>query len=488
VNVPAMFTGTKSLKPLFRVASFPPVLLAWTCLIIFWPLADVLRKWGGLNQPLYILQMLTPFILVLFLWNKRAIKLEFTIVLPCLAIAILTGVPAFYYSFAEYSFAFLGVWILNLSALLGPSLLICASIQKSVFSDKYIRSGINSIVSLVSILLLLNSTLAVVQSVLGRSHLLSAAAGGALDAQISTNTAIELRAPGLFTFIVGSANFSIICFMFLISSFLCTVSKRASLFRFLALASLPVAVIRSISRVFLFGLIVVGAPYASLLPRLRAALIGFAFLLFCLILIYILPDFRLLVEDGYTNFSVRVSESGGVGEGIVSRFFETLFSDAYGSDSALINNIGLWLSIDPLSALFGFGLGFSSPLFRFVKGEQYVDYGFISLDGQEFMLGETAFTSLLADMGIVGISAYIFLVIKVYVVFLKKFPVLPLTQTRAFALCSILALTLSYNYVYFRPSNFLFSSSIMLTPFACNSLINSKKVTPLRSLGSTPVL
>jgi hypothetical protein len=449
------------------LSRWPPVLLAWSFLILFWPLSDALRKWTGLNQPFFILQMIIPFFLILFLWTKKCIIFEKSIVFPCLLIALPSGFLALYNSFVNNSFILFLIWLLSLSALLGPPLLICAT-----FSTTYVyyvpgMSTVSRLVSFVSILLLLNSILLVFQSVLGRNHFLSIGAGGIFGAQLSTNTEIEIRAPGLFTFINGSSNFSVVCVIFLFSSILTSVSSRSALFRSLALLSLPIAVIRSISRTFAATVLIVSLPWIRYLFGLTSLIVFSIFSFVC----FLSYDLSFLLSEGVLSFQKRINDANGIYDGFLLRFFSTLFSDFGGSDSSLFSLLPKWLSSDPLAAVFGSGLGFSSPLYRFFSSPD-TSYGFLNIDGSSVLLGEMASTTILYEIGIFGFVAYLYLIFSFFSIFFRKFFPKRSSAGSNYFVSSFFALAFSFSYIYFRPANFLFTSSLVLTPFACSLLFD----------------
>jgi hypothetical protein len=449
----------------------PPLVLAWFWMILVWPLGDLLRKFAGLNEPIYILHLLMPALVAGYLWQKKALRLHSSIVAPSLTLAALTGALALYYAITTYTLFYLGVWLLCLSALIGPPFLLCAALPIRENTRVVPREAGNRLIALVATLLIANSILAVAQSVLGRSHFLSVGAGGALDSQIGTNTAIELRAPGLFTFVVGSASFSVIAFIFLMGSLGFAVSKRTELLRLLALLLLPIAVVRTISRLFVINLLFGGLPYISLLKRARFILSALVLFLVATLLLVFVPTLQDLVTEGYVNFVTRFTDADGLIDGIILRFFTQLYSDPTESGS-LITSFSSWFVNDPLAALFGYGLGFSSPLFRFVQGSSDTAYGFIIVDGKSFLLGETAFSSLFADLGLFGLLSYLALLIQTSFLFLRKFPPLPLTVARAPNLSFFLIFLISLNSVYFRPSSVFYTSLIVLTP-AVRTLLSS---------------
>ena len=450
----------------------PPLVVAWFWMILVWPLGDLLRKFAGLNEPIYILHLLMPALVAGYLWQKKALRLHSSIVAPSLTLAALTGALALYYAITTYTLFYLGVWLLCLSALIGPPFLLCAALPILENTRVVPRAAGNRLIASVAMLLIANSILSVAQSVLGRSHFLSVGAGGALDSQIGTNTAIELRAPGLFTFVVGSASFSVIAFIFLMGSLGFAVSKRTEFLRLLSLLLLPIALLRSISRQFLFNVLLAALPFIRILTRARFILSALGLSLVAILALFFLPALQELSTEGYVNFVQRFTEAGGLIDGIVLRFFNQLFSDPTESGS-LITSFGSWFADDPLAALFGYGLGFSSPLFRFVQGSSDSAYGFIIVDGKSFLLGETAFSSLFADLGLFGLLSYLALLIQAFFLFLRKFPPLPLTAVRAPNFSSFLIFLISLNSVYFRPSSVFYTSLIVLTPAVCTLLSSS---------------
>lgn len=435
-----------------------------------------MRKWGGLNQPVYVLQLLTPFLLLLFLLRKRAWKGLRMVVVPALMLSFTTGLSALYYSFTEYSLAYLGVWLLSLSALLGPPLLFCTASSAFKGDYKALQKTTRKSIAFVSSLFFFNNLLSIIQSVLGRSHFLSIGAGGAFDAQIGTNTAIELRAPGFFTFATGNAAFSIICLVFLLASLGYRAGLLVNLIRLLAFLSLPIALARSISRLFLFSLLVVVLPFSSLLlwrKTLISLLISSGVFI---IFLFVFPGVQDLLLDGLFNFETRISDAGGVADGIIARFFNTLFLDAGGGGETLFTNLGPWYRNDPFAMLFGYGLGFSTPLFRFAQGAQETAYGFVQFDGRQFLLGETFYSSLLAELGVVNLVVYFWLAINTLRVFLRNFPLQPLTASRTYIYAVFAALLLAFSTPYFRPAAVLSFCLWALTPHVCQLLFSPRTV------------
>jgi len=463
-----------SIYPYLRFRS--PVLRAWIIVIIWWPLGDILRKWGGLNQPVYVLQLLTPFLLLLFLITNRAWMIQRLVAVPAVVLAIITGLTALYYSVTEYSYEYLGVWFLSLSALLGPPLLFC--ISSNAFRGDYeaLSRTMRRFIAVVSILFFLNNLLSVIQSIVGRSHFLSVGAGGAFDAQIGTNTGIELRAPGFFTFATGNAAFSVICVVFLLASLGCRTGAQTKLIRTLALLSLPFALARSISRLFLFNLLVVVIPFLTRLLKPKAFLSLLLITSVFSIFLFFSPGTLDLLLDGILNFEKRIVDAGGVADGIVARFFNTLFLDAGGGAETLFTNLGPWFVSDPLSMLFGYGLGFSGPLFRFAQGAQDTAYGFVQLDGRQFLVGEAFYASLLAELGVVSLAVYFWLAISTMRVFVNNFPLQPLAASRSYVYAVFLAILLAFTTPYFRPAAVLSFSLWALMPHVCKLFFSPKKV------------
>lgn len=338
------------------------------------------------------------------------------------------------------------------------------------------RAGI--LISITSLLFLANNILSIAQSVLGRSHFLSASAGGALDAQIATNTAIELRAPGFFTFVLGSANFSAICTIFLLSSFLVVVPIRASFLRALALLSFPLAIARSISRGFLFLILTIVLPWIRFVITTRVVIALLFLVSSFLVLSYLQPNLFDLLNDGLANFQQRIDDAEGVTDGILVRFVNSFTAHLADGKDSLFFNLLPWFRTDPFSMLFGLGLGFSGPLFRFSQGIPGI-YGFIYVNGKEFLLGETFYPSLLAELGVVNMALYFWLVVNSVRFFLRSFPLLPFVRSRVYVHASFIALILALvnpTTPYFRPLTVLFLSSTVLTPFVCQSLFGRERV------------
>ena len=456
-----------------------PVLRAWSVLIVFWPLSDALRKWGGLNQPVYVLQMLFPFLIAFFLWRRNALTLHRSILTPALLLTTVTGVTALYYSITDYSVAFLVVWFLSLSALIGPALLLCTKVDIPPSNVAWVRNRANTLVVITSFLASLNNILTTMQSVLGRSHILSVGAGGVLEGQIKTNTEIELRSPGLFTFVLGSAGFSAICIIFLLSSFSIALPRHTNILRSFALLSLPMAIARSISRSFLFLILSVSVPWIQFLIRAR-------FLLWALIIALLLfflglssPGMIETFAEGYSNFERRITDAGGVSEGIIARFFSSFYLHEGGGTDSLFFHIAPWVRSDPLAGLFGYGLGFSGPLFRFSQGINDTAYGYVYVENNEFIIGETFYPSLLSDIGIINMPIYFWMIFSLVKVFLRSFPFFPLVISRAYVHGSCIAFILAIvnpTTPYFRPLSVFFFSASVLTPFVCQALFDPKAV------------
>lgn len=455
-----------------------PVLFAWAFLVLFWPLSDALRKWGGLNQPAYALQMLVPFIICFFLFRQNALYLHRDIKTPALLLTLSTGLIAFYHSITNYSLAYLGVWFLSLSALIGPLLLLCVKNDIRPVKLNIVNKQAGNLVSIISILFFTNNILSIAQSILGRSHFLSASAGGALDAQIRTNTAIELRAPGFFTFVLGSANFSAICTIFLLSSFLVVLPVRASILRSLAFLSFPIALARSISRGFLFLILTVILPWIRFIITPRVVFAVLFLISSFLVLSYLYPNLFDLLNDGLANFQQRIDDADGVTDGVIIRFIDSFFAHiAYEKDSLFFNLLP-WFRDDSFSMLLGLGLGYSGPLFRFSQGISDI-YGFINVNGKVFLLGETFYPSLLAELGVVNIALYFWLVVNSIRFFLRSFPLLPFIRSRVYVHASFIAFILALvnpTTPYFRPLSVLFLSATVLTPFVCKYLFGRERV------------
>ncbi len=456
-----------------------PVLRAWSLLIIFWPLSDALRKWGGLNQPVYAVQMLFPFLIGYYLWRRNALVLHRSILTPALLLTSVTGVTALYYSMTGYSAAYLGVWFLSLSALIGPALLLCTKVDILPSNDVLFRKRASNLVAITSLLSLANNILTTMQSVLGRSHVLSATAGGAVDAQIATNTEIELRSPGFFTFVLGNAGFSAICIIFLLSSFSIPLPKHTIILRSFSLLSLPMAVVRSISRSFLFLVISVSLPWIQFLIRARFFLWALVIALFFLLASLSSPGMIETFAEGYSNFERRMTEAGGVSEGIVVRFLSSFYLHEGGGNDSLFFHLVPWVRSDPLAGLFGYGLGFSGPLFRFSQGIKDTAYGYVSVENNEFIIGETFYPSLLSDIGIINLLIYFWMIINLVRVFLRSFPIFPFSLSRAYVHASYIAFILAIvnpTTPYFRPLSVFFFIASVLTPSVCRVLFDPNAV------------
>lgn len=446
--------------------------------MLLWPLSDALRKWGGLNQPVYALQMLAPFIIVFFLWRRNALYLHRDIKTPALLLTLSTGLTALYYCIADYSLAYFAVWLLSLSALIGPLLLLCARMNERPANLNLVNKRAASLVSITSLLFLANNILSIAQSVLGRSHILSASAGGALDAQIQTNTAIELRAPGFFTFVLGSANFSAICTIFLLSSFLVVLPLRASILRALAFLSFPIALARSISRGFLFLILTIILPWIRFVITPRVVIAVLFLVSSFLVTSYLYPNLFDLLYDGLANFQQRIDDAEGVADGILIRFANSFTAHLADGKDSLFFNLVPWFRTDSFSMLFGLGLGFSGPLFRYTQGIPGI-YGFIYVNGKEFLLGETFYPSLLAELGVINITFYFWLVLNSIRFFLKSFPLLPFVISRVYVHASFIAFILALvnpTTPYFRPLSVIFLSTSVLTPFVCQFLFGRERV------------
>ena len=237
--------------------------------------------------------------------------------------------------------------------------------------------------------------------------------------------------------------------------------------RAFALLSIPVAVIRSISRTFLAIVIVISLPYITLFKRLQPLIL---LSLFLAVVFVLFPGFGDLIFEGLQNFFRRIDDSSGIQVGIIQRFFYSFVTDAGGSQRSIFLRLPEWLASDPLSALFGYGLGYYSPLFRLVSGSDSVAYGAIDLKDYSIVLGENAFTSLVADVGLIGLLAYGFLLFSLIKIYLRKFPVGLFASARKLNLSAFLALLLAYSVVYFRPANLLFSCGVALLPLVCQFL------------------
>jgi hypothetical protein len=174
-----------------------------------------------------------------------------------------------------------------------------------------------------------------------------------------------------------------------------------------------------------------------------------------------------LFRDGLDNFDKRIVDSGGIQEGILIRFFNALFIDAGGGSESLLTNLGPWFRNDPLAMLFGYGLGFSGPLFRFVQGAQDTAYGFVQFDGRQFLVGETFSSSLVAELGVINLVFYFWLAINTLRSFVKTFPLLPLASSPAYVYAVFLALLLQFVTPYFRPAAVMSFTLWVLTPHVC---------------------
>lgn len=464
-----------------------PVLQAWLILIVFWPLSDALRKWGGLNQPLYVLQMIFPFLIAHFLWRRDALFLHRSILTPALFLTTFTGVTALYYSLTDYSATYLGVWFLSLSALIGPALLMCAKVDIPLYHVTLDRNRANRPVVITSLLLLINNILTVMQSVLGRAHVLSVGAGGVVEGQIRTNTEIELRSPGFFSFVLGSAGFSAICLIFLLASFSIVLPRFTTIVRSAALLSLPMAVVRSISRGFLFLILSVAVPWFQFLTRSRFFIWAPIIALLVLFMALSSPGMMETFAQGYGNFERRITDSGGVSEGIFGRFFSSLYLHEGGGTDSLFFHLMPWVRSDSLSAIFGYGLGFSGPLFRFSQGIKDTAYGYVYVEDNQFIVGETFYPSLLSDIGILNFLIYLWLVLNLFRLFMRSFHFFPLAATRAYVHCSYIAFVLAIvnpTTPYFRPHSLFFFSASVLTPFVCQLLFDRKHVEKKRRFHS----
>jgi hypothetical protein len=327
------------------------------------------------------------------------------------------------------------------------------------------------------------------QSVLGRSHVLSVGAGGVVEAQIRTNTDIELRSPGFFSFVLGSAGFSVICLIFLLSSFSISLPKYTTILRSFALLSLPMAVARSISRGFLFLILPVSVPWTQFLIRARLFIWLPIIALFILFFGLSFPGTIEIFAEGYSNFVRRITDAGGVSEGIVARFLSSLYLHESGGADSLFFHLIPWVRNDPLAGLFGYGLGFSGPLFRFSQGIQDAAYGYVHVDNITFLIGETFYPSLLSDIGIVNMLIYLWLIVGMIRVFMRAFPILPLVVSRAYVHSSYIAFMLALvnpTTPYFRPHSLLFFSASVLTPFVCQILFDPKSVEKTYRFRSQP--
>lgn len=459
-----------------RTETIPPIISVWAFLIVFWPLGDILRKWGGLNQIVYVLQMLVPVMAIFFLLIRNSWSPRSSIFFPACFIFLITGLAGTYYSISTFSSSYIFAWALGLSTLLGPPLLLCTLKQKSPSSSLLINRMAYTLIILVSILFLTNNLLSIVQSVVGRDHILSVGAGGALDAQIRTNTEIELRAPGFFTFINGNVLFSCISLLFLMASLSKpNVGPYAKLIRSVAFLSFPLTLVRSISRLYLFQSLIVSTPFIGLFFNYRSSIVYLAFIVFCFIALFYIPNLQHIFHDGLYNFSQRIDDSGGISEGIIMRFFNTLFFDAGGGSETLFANIFPWILYDPLASFFGYGVGFSSPLHRFLSNYEDTSYGYIFLDGRSFLIGENFFSSLLADIGIIGFALYVLFLFNSILLFLRKFSLMPILSSKAYVYASFVLLLLAFTAPYSRPANSMSFTLVVLTPFVCEMLFSPRQ-------------
>lgn len=448
----------------------PPILRIWPFVVISWPIIDSLRKWGSLNQPLYFLSLLTPFFIVLYLFKKKQIIVPRSIRLPSFLLAVFTGLPALYYSFADYSPTYIIIWLLNLSILILPHYCLCISEPTASVTSQYLQKKASQICLLVSIFVLFNNVLSVLQSLLGRNHPLSATAGGILEGGIGTNTFIELRAPGFFTAVNGNAYFTVVCTIFLLTSIQKSVSWYAFVFRALAILTIPIAISRTISRNYLLTFAISISPFILRIFKPRFLISVASLLSVFLFLQDQLPFVSSIIADGVANFSLRIDTAGGFVDGLLVRYLNSFFVDAGGSETSLFGNLGNWFREDPLAMLFGYGLGYASPLFRFVSGSDNPDYGYIIVNRNPILLGEQMYVSLLAEAGIVNFIVYIFLLIASLRQFLNKFSLAPFSLKRIYVYSSFIFFLLCLNIPYFRPANVLALTSGLLTPSLCMSL------------------
>jgi len=319
-----------------------------------------------------------------------------------------------------------------------------------------------------SAILTVNNILTIAQSVLGNFHWLSAGTGGELGAQIGTNTAIELRSPGLFTFITGNASFSVISTIFILASMTFALPYWAQLLRLGSLFTLPIAIVRSISRTYFFLAQITLAPFLGYLMRKRFLVAAFTAVVLSSILLTLSPPIQSLIEDGFINFQGRMNDAGGIQEGIINRFINSFWEDAAGSGQGLIGNIIPWLQNDPLSALLGTGLGSSSPLFRFASNDVDTNYGLLSLNGIEIIVGETQISTLIYELGLINIIVYAWFLFGIFRHFRWLYSNYFHKSSRpAFFACLISFIASLYYGTYFRPGSVFANSSSILTLYAC---------------------
>lgn len=470
----------------------PPVIKAWFAMMVYWPINDLLRKWGGLNQILFPVILLSPLLVLVFLWRKKALFIPSSFVLPLLFLLFGTGTTALYYSFSSYGPRFIPVYLLSMSALVAPFLLVCATFKDGNQRSHQSSPHLNLYIVVISAIVLFNNILTIIQSGLSRYDWLNAGAGGEVG-QIATNTAIDIRAPGLFTFINGNSTYSVIALIFLLSSFFAASSTRiAASLRLMALLSLPLAIVRSISRTYLFTFLIIIVPFLRYFKR-KSFLLSFLVLISLFAFLLILnPNIQTLALDGLENFQSRVEGAGGLQEGLLQRFLDNFIGD--GAGNSLFYYIAEWFQHDPFASLLGLGIGSATPLFSYISGNQGATYSFIILSGKSFTIGELGLVTLLSETGVINFIFLIWLSFNFFCEYLRKFPlrIFQLSSSASFS-CFTLFLLLAIWNPYYRPFSIFGSSLAVLTSFVCKYLssIPTQRVSSLQRImpfsGSMPI-
>jgi hypothetical protein len=451
----------------YRINRLPTVFQVWFLMLMAWPILDSLRKFSALNQLLYPVQLSLPLIALLFLYKCRSLDIPRPVFFPLLYLFTFTLLPAFFFAVTNYGLSYLGVWFLSFSTLVGPWLLVCARFNRLDFAVPPPLPVIVCSISVVSVVFFVNNIITVIQSLVGKDHFLSVGAGGELGVQLTTNTAIELRAPGLFTFVTGNAGFSTIVTIFLLGSFVVPVSHWISLVRLLALGSLPASLLRSISRTFLFITLLVTAPFLTLIRSLRHFLPVFLALSLLLLLFVISPFSSSFLFDGFVQFQQRISDAGGVSDGIIQRFLSSFWLDAGGSEASLFQSFTDWFDENPLPALFGNGLGTASKLFRFSTSSSNLSYGFMNVGGKEILLGENGLSSAFSELGFINFFFYLWFLLSVYKHYFMIFPFSLSSYSAPASWACLFSLTYWLTVIYSRPSTLFAVSCSILTAFVC---------------------
>lgn len=453
---------------------------------ILWSFGDALRKWGGLNQPVYLLQMLSPLLCFSYLYIKRLVRPSKTINVLALCILAFSFPTALFYSIHAYSYRYILVWFLSFVALVFPFLLVSIDTFGTARASSMISHGfIYKTFNFILIVLVLNNVLSIYQSFSAALDPVNVGAGGLYGLQLDTSSDIAIRAPGLFTFISGNALFNTFCLLLLLCLGTTAINSISILLYSLALFSIPVVIIRSISRsfaVYVFLLLSVFSLRSFAYKRFFFSVLGLSTI--SLFAILMSPDLSYLIYDGIENFQARLDVSEGVIEGIVVRFFVSIIHDYHGiNPSSLVLAWPSWFADDPFGALFGLGLGHHSNLFRSVvdqiSGSSAYSFSYVSISGEKYLTGEVPLGSLLSDFGLIGLSLYIIFVLICFRDFWRKYLAPFISSGSAVLACFFVLPVIISTLVYTRPFFVLFVSLVMLIPhFCCHAPSGPWRCTP----------